>query len=202
MRSEVLRKLAIFVLVTACLGLGKDPPKPADPNSGRQFRTLIPLGAERIALRPSKRSLYLLATAESPYFEGWHGRDNSHDLFDSEGAKVRAFPQQLGFRVTATAMRPDLLMIDSYGTLSISDTAINDFLLNLKFRVLIFHGLEITAVEPESVRLLGMPSDINYEERIFHLSFNLPRQVPIEDRIILEVNSPTGYRMCKFHLDF
>ena len=196
-----MRKLAAFVLLFAVLGICKDHARDSSEFI-REYHSQVPLGAERIDLRPSKRSLYLLATAESPGFEGWHGPDDGHVLFTSNGSKVRAYPQNIKFRLTATAMRPDLLLInDPYGTLSISDAGINNYLLNLRFRLIIFHGLEMTYVDPGYVRLIGMPAQVSYDERIFEMDFALPHLVPISDRMILEVLSPTGYRVCKFHLD-
>lgn len=196
-----MRKLAVFVLLFAVVGLCKDHARDSS-ESERSYHSQVPLGAERIDLRPSKRTLFLLATAESPSFEGWHGPEDGHLLFTSTGSKVQTYPEQIRFRLTATAMRPDLLTLaDSYGTLSISDSAINAYLLNLRFRMIIFHGIEQSYVPPQYVRLIGMPAEINYDERIFEMGFALPPHVSIYDRVVLEVLSSTGYRVCKFHLD-
>ncbi len=196
-----MRKLAFFVLLFAVVGICKDHTRSSSTYE-RTYHSQIPLGAERIELRPSKRSLYLLATAESPYFEGWHGPEEGRLLFTSNGSKVQAYPQQIRFRLTATAMRPDMLTLDdSYGTLSMSDSAVNEYLLNLRFGMIIFHGLEQESLPPQYVRLIGMPAEIVYDERIFDIGFELPHQVSIYDRIVLEVLSSTGYRVCKFHLD-
>lgn len=148
--------------------------------------------------------MYLLATAESPQFEGWRVRDDGDrkTLLSADGQLVRFYPQHVSFRVTATAMRPKLLIIESYGTLNVSEDALNSFLLDLRFRLLVFRGLDIARLEPRNVRMIGMPADVPYGERIYGISFDLPRPVPMEDRIVLEVLSPTGSRLCKFHLDF
>jgi hypothetical protein len=198
-----MKKIAIFIVIVAIAGLGKDH-KDHNRNSesfDRQYHSIIPLGAERIDLRPSTRTLFILATAESPFFEGWHSPVDAHYLLKADGSRVEAYPREIGFRLTATAMRPDMLLLDPYGTLNLPDGSINDYLLHLQFRMTVFHGLETTSVEPESVRLIGMPADVNYDERIYQMLFNLPHQIPITDRIVIEVLAPTGYRICKFHLD-
>lgn len=195
-----MKKIALFILIVAVAGLCKDHARPS-PDYDREYHSVIPLGAERIELKPSKRALYILATAESPAFEGWHSPMDAHYLVRPDGGKVDAYPREIGFRLTATAMRPDMLYLDSFGSLNIPDDAINDYLLHLQFRMIVFHGLEATRVEPESVRLIGMPADVAYDERIYQMSFNLPHRVPISDRIVIEVLAPTGYRICKFHLD-
>jgi hypothetical protein len=41
---------------------------------------------------------------------------------------------------------------------------------------------------------------VPYNERIYRIGFDLGK-VPIDDRVVMEVISPTGERLCKFHLD-
>ncbi len=197
---NAMKKIVIFLLLAGIAALCKDHAR-GSTDYGRQYHSIVPLGAEKIDLRPSKRSLYILATAESPYFEGWHGPLDAPYIFNPDGSKVDSYPGQIGFRLTATAMRPDMLFLDPYGTLDLPDSAVNDYLLHLHFRMLVFHGLQVTRVEPDAVREIGMPTDVAYDERIYQMSFSLPHRVPIEDRIVIEVLAPTGYRICKFHLD-
>jgi hypothetical protein len=195
-----MKKIAVFVLIVVAAGFCENHAR-SSTSFDRRYHAIIPLGAERIDLRPSKRQLYILATAESPSFEGWHSPMNSHYLLKPDGSRVDSYPRQIRFRLTATAMRPDMLFLEPYGNLTLSDGAINDYLLHLSFRMLVFHGLQITHIQPQAVRLIGMPADVTYDERIYQMSFNLPRRIPITDRIVVEVLSPTGYRVCKFHLD-
>jgi hypothetical protein len=198
-KRATIALIAALPLLLAIVSLGRN--RARDAVDERDYHSVVPLGAERIDLKPSKRDMYILATAESPYFEGWHGRADEHFLLSADGSKVKYYPRRIDFRLTATAMRPDLLSIDSFGTLHLTEPEVNDYLLHLGFRIIVFHGLQMTRIEPDSVRLLGMPADVPYDERIFRTSFNLPYPVPIDDRIVLEVLSPSGDRLCKFHLD-
>ncbi|HYH00197.1 MAG TPA: hypothetical protein VD837_13770 [Terriglobales bacterium] len=93
-------------------------------------------------------------------------------------------------------------MIDSYGTLNVPSGSLNDYLLKLGFRLLVFRGLDVTRIEPQNVHMIGVPAEVPYEERIFKVSFDLPRTVSTDERVVFEVLSPTGFRLCKFHLDF
>jgi hypothetical protein len=174
-----------------------------DSDYERSFHSAVPLGAERIDLSSGK-TMYILATAESPKFEGLRARDTGAQkmLLRADGSSFRFYPQHLEFRLTATAMRPDLLAIDSYGRLNLSAGEINSYLLALGFRLLIFHALQVTPVEPETMHLIGMPADVDYDERVYQIAFDLPHAVSSDDRIVLEVLSPGGSRLCKFHLDF
>jgi len=195
-----MKRVLIVVLLLTVAGVCKDRNQNA-ADSGRSYHSVIPLGAERIDLKPSKKQMFILATAESPQFEGWHGVANARTLFSSDGKKVKFYPSHVRFRLTATAMRPDMLVLESYGSINVPDAEIGDYLLHLGFRVLVFHGLEKTIIEPDKIRMIGMPAEVPYAERIYHISFNLQQRIPITDRIVLEVTSPTGNRLCKFHLD-
>lgn len=192
---------AITVLLT--LLLMANAGTNSDQDYSRQFHSWVPLGGERIDLHPADRSLYLLTTAHSSSFDGMEAvfRGTHRVLLTAEGAPVRYFPSHLAFRFTATAMRPDMLLAQPYGTLNLAEDAINDYILGLGFRLKIFHGLDVTYVQPDSVRQIGMPADEPYNERVFNIEFTTPQRIPIEDRIVLEVLSPSGARICKFHLD-
>jgi hypothetical protein len=39
-----------------------------------------------------------------------------------------------------------------------------------------------------------------YDERIYRIGFDMGK-IPIQDRVVMEVLTPTGQRLCKFHLD-
>jgi hypothetical protein len=64
----------------------------------------------------------------------------------------------------------------------------------------VFHGLRQTIVEPAAVKMIGVPDDMPYDERIYRVAFDLG-DVSLDDRIVLEVLTPSGERLCKFHLD-
>lgn len=76
----------------------------------------------------------------------------------------------------------------------------DDLFTRLHFRLKVFHGVEYRYIPPSFVELVGLPNDVRYNERIYRMGFELAK-VPIEDRIVIEVLSPNGDRLCKFHLD-
>ncbi len=163
------------------------------------YRALIPLGNETFQVQPWKRVLTVMASAGSPSFAGWRRQPAGRRwrLLDAGGQPVRYYPRDIDFRVSV-GTRTHLDGADPFPLRT--EFAENDYLLKLRFRVKIFHGLRKTVVEPASVELIGVPSDIPYEERIYHMSFALPA-VSIADRMVLEVLTPSGERLCKFHLD-
>jgi hypothetical protein len=48
--------------------------------------------------------------------------------------------------------------------------------------------------------MIGVPADVPYDERVYRINFALDK-LPITDRCVLEVLSPTGERLTKFHFD-
>jgi hypothetical protein len=189
-----------LTLLSSITGLARPHKAEEDDSSEQRFQARIPLGIEGFFLRPERRMLYVMTTADSPSFDGWrlieHGSDKA--LLDRDGSPVHYFPQQVHFRVTATTML-ELLDIDT--TLLDVDGSLNDFLRGLSFRLKVFHGLQLVTLAPDSIDIVGVPTDVSSEERVFRANFTLP-PTPIGDRMMLEVLTPKGERLCKFHLEF
>ena len=167
------------------------------------YHSVIPMGEDALLLRPSNRELFFLASAESSGFEGWHRPlgDSRKIMLSADGAAVAFYPRFIDFRVTISArtnaipgLQPLLVDCESF------QQDFNEFLLNLRFRLKVFRGLDITELEPKMVKLVGMPMDVPYDERIYRVSFDLG-EVPLADRIVLEVLSPREERLTRFHLD-
>jgi hypothetical protein len=202
-RKLVGWRLATGLLV-AMLALAWSWPAAAQTPIGTDvvaFGARIPLGIAGFLLRPARRTLYVMSTARSRHFAGWRlvGEGPHRVVLAPDGSPVRLFPAHVEFRVTASARPSDFLGVDRDFLDWNGD--LNQLLLDLGFRLKIFHGLQTTTLAPDSVEMLGMPADVPYDERIYRASFTLP-QVPIEDRIVLEVLTPEQERLCKFHLEF
>lgn len=161
------------------------------------FHSAMPAGYETITLQPDGADVDLLALIECPELEGAqkvsHGLNSRVVLAD--GSQLRHFPSRFSFRVTAS-LRKALLEtpIEYYVTQSSPE----DFLLNLKFRLKAYDGLQTTEFVPVDVELIGVPREISYDERIYRVSFNLPPQLPVAERCILEVLSPDGQKIGHF----
>ncbi len=199
--KRLLPAVVAALLALSALPLRAESPSAASQASVQVFDSHIPLGIEGFFVRPARQTLYVLSTATSPIFQGWQLRETSskHLLQAADGAPVRYFPRNVSFRVTASALMPQLLDVDRDFLDGVAD--LNAYLLRLGFQLKIFHGLQVQTLEPDRVEFIGMPADVPYDERVYRASFTLP-QVPIEDRIVLEVLSPGGDRLCKFHLEF
>jgi hypothetical protein len=159
----------------------------------------VPLGIESFRIRPANQDFYLMASAENPMFLGLRRvTDGDHDkLVGGNGKVVTLYPERVQFRLTASA-REKIIDDKPYGTES--KLPLDELLVQLHFRLKIFHGLEYRYVQPSYVEDVGMPRHVPYNERIYRIGFQIGK-VPIEDRVVMEVFSPSGERLCKFHLD-
>jgi hypothetical protein len=173
----------------------------ADPVDGAayEFHSIVPLGIETFKLEPESQTVNLLASAESPLFEGvrllGHGRNRI--VLAADGSQISRYPQHVTFRVTASARGKAL----EDRPIPVETTAdLNDYLLSLRFRLKVFHGLEYREINPEIAEQVGVPADVPYSERIYRLVFPLDN-VRVEERIVLEVFDSSGERLTRFHLE-
>lgn len=164
------------------------------------LRTPVPLGADAYHLTPTNKHFYLLACLEDPEFDGVRVSRVRPDqsVVDASGNHWEKYPSHLNFRVTATAMGDVLSNLDSY---DINETGnLNEFLLGLKFRLKIYRGLNLRIVQPTSLKVIGVPADVPAEERVFRVSFDT-KDLPVDDRLVLEVLTPGGQLLSRFHLE-
>ena len=171
------------------------------PAPDLHFHSWVPLGAEALELHGDKwkGTITLLGSAENPEFEGMVRRETNQRtaLYSADGARIKLYPGRIRFRITASYRTH---MVDASPFPISTDNAANDYLLHLQFRVVVFNGLRQTVVQPEAVEMIGMPGEIPYDERIYRLAVEFPN-VPLTDRVVLEVRDADGNRICKFHLD-
>jgi hypothetical protein len=160
------------------------------------MRGSIPAGYKVIQLEPSGAMVSLLALIECPQIKGAHhvSQGLNSRIVLSDGSKLQRFPRHFSFRVTAS-LRKTVLDPPSSSLQFASDPA--QLLLNLKFRLRAYDALVAKEIEPESVKIIGVPADVPYDERVFRVNFNIGNR-PVTDRFVLEVYSPDGSEIGKF----
>ena len=160
----------------------------------------IPLGSDTLLLRPAHRVVQIGASAEYPELEGWTltAQHNQPILLDTSGKPVQELPNSISFRVTAKALKKKA----EDNPMPVDDPkSLNDFLLDLRFRVQVFRGMKMREIGPSRTSMVGVPADEPSEERTYTASFSLDGVRP-DDRIVLLVNDGAGIRLMKFHLEF
>jgi len=198
-RSRCLTTLALGCALAAAAA-ASGPAAKSSPWD-YDFRSVVPLGYDALRLLPEKKTVYLLASAESAEFEGLRRRAESGRpvVTGRNGRPVERLPEAIDFRVTASA-RKSKLVADELVPFDVSAShPAAQFLLHLRFRLKIYNGLEERALEPAAVRLIGVPADVPYDERVYRVSFQVGK-VAVTERIVLEVLDPDGNRVSKFYL--
>jgi len=200
--SRQIAAIAIGLWMLALTGPAQDY-----TSSEFVFHSVVPLGVEAIILQPAKTRIALLATAECPGLEGvrrvfWQPQDQGDGgvggkVYGKNGKQLTYFPRRISFRVTATA-REKLIELEPFDVNSNMD--LNSYLLGLTFKLRAYHGINARDLKPTRIQVLGPPPSVPYDARSFRVHFDLDK-VSIQDRLVLELWSPDGQRLAKFHLE-
>ena len=156
-----------------------------------------PLGMESLLPRPHGQAFAIYASAEGVDLN-WL-QTNSEKL-SSTNARVSPafFPAPLSFRVTATTL--GITPADAAPAAFDSDVDTAKLLASLQFRLRVSPGgLRTERLDPADVRMIGVPADVPYGERIYRVTFQ-SGPLPITHRLVLEVIAPNGELLCKFPL--
>lgn len=189
------------LVIAAALGLSSvaGAQTPAQPAAVYEFQSVVPLGVETFKLQAASETINVLASAESHAFQGIRliGQGPERVVLAPDGSLVHRYPEQITFRVTASARGKAL---DDRAEPVATTADLNRYLLSLHFRVKIFRGLAYREVEPMRTELVGVPADVTYDERIYRVLFKMG-EVAADERILLEVYDHSGERLTRFHLE-
>lgn len=187
--------ISLVVLSTSAAGHKKPPPE-----NVVEYGQVVPMGDDALLLKPLNKVIYLFASALSPEFAGLRLIESSGKKFllNRKQQLVSTLPRDVTFRVTAST-KSKLLDVAPFPVHS--DRDLNSYLLGLKFKIKVFHGLDEQEIEPLQMKLIGLPKEVVYEERVYNISVKLDK-VAARDHLVLEVWSPDGnQRVSKLHLD-
>jgi hypothetical protein len=186
-RSGVLAILAAFGLA-AIAGNA--------PRGGNGLHPNIPAGYDVVLLKPSGANLSLMGLIECHELEGAQSAsEGTHKrLISADGDTIRHFPQRFSFRITASLRK--MLIDRPVASVDVSDEP-HELLLNLKFRIRAYNGLEAHEIVPESVEMIGMPADVPYDERVYRINVNNV-DLPITARLVVEIRTPQGELITHF----
>jgi hypothetical protein len=166
------------------------------PRGGNGLRPNMPAGYEVIGLKPSGANLSLMGLIECPELEGAQSVSEGANkkLVSADGDTIRHFPQRFSFRITASLRK---MLVDRHvASVDVSDEP-QELLLNLKFRIRAYNGLESHEIVPESVEMIGMPADVPYDERVYRINVNNV-DLPITARLVVEIRTPQGELLTHF----
>jgi hypothetical protein len=166
------------------------------PREQPGMRSTMPAGYEVMILKPSKAILSLIGLIECPELEGAQhvSAGLRKKLVSADGGTVKVFPQRFSFRITASLRK--VFLDGPLTSVAVSDDP-QELLLNLKFRIRAYSGLQSREIIPQSVEMIGMPADVPYDERIYRINVNTGN-APVTDRLVVEIFSPHGDLLAHF----
>ena len=186
-----LSGLLLIVIGFTLAAMARNAPK-AVPG----IRSNMPAGYDVMMLKPSKATLSLIGLIECPELEGAQrvSEGLKARLVSTDGSTVKEFPRHFSFRITASLKK---VFLDAPVTSIALPDDPQELLLNLKFRVRAYHGLEAREIVPQSIEMIGVPADMPYDERVYRINIDAGN-LPITDRLVVEILSPRGEPITHF----
>jgi hypothetical protein len=164
--------------------------------TGPGLHTAMPAGSTVVRLEPSGADLAVLGLIECPEIEGArHVSEGMNSrIVSADGATLQHFPRHFSFRITVSLRKT---LIEGPADTIMTQDDPQHFLLNLGFKLRVYHGLETHELPAHAVELIGVPADIPYDERVFRLSFEV-ENLPVTDRVVLVILSPQDVPVTHF----
>src|SRR5689334_2105597 len=142
-----LRGATVFRIFCMMLGCSLMAPAGSRLNSGPGLHSAMPAGYDVVMLKPANVNLSLMGLIECPELEGaQHVADGLKSrVLTADGGRMQQFPHRFSFRITASLRK--IVLDGPINAVSISEEP-RQLLLNLKFRVKAYHGLEMREITP------------------------------------------------------
>lgn len=165
------------------------------------YRSPVPMGVEGFRQASTKRLFYLMGSAENPEFQGLKitRKYNGGSVLSADGSEVKKYPPVLSLRITASTIEANAFA-SSEPVVVNDNTDMNAMMLGLRYQLKVCQGLKQKILQPSSISMIGMPADLPADERIYRLSFDT-EDIPVDARLVLEVFSPKGEKLVRFHLE-
>jgi hypothetical protein len=190
------RKISLSGLLVIVIGLTLASMARNAVKATPGLRSNMPAGYDVMLLKPSKATLSLIGLIECPELEGAQRVSEGlrAKLVSSDGSTLKEFPRHFSFRITASLKK--VFLDDPVTSIVLPDDP-QELLLKLKFRVRVYHGLEVREIVPQSIEMIGAPADVASDERIYRININAEK-LPVTDRLVVEVLSPQGEPLTHF----
>jgi hypothetical protein len=185
----LLRRLG---LIFALVGLAC-----AQDRSGR-FTDLEHLDNDCVKLTKTGETLNFLATWIAPELKNYErvSEGNRRLVRTIDGEPVKHYPEKMTLRISVG----NKTKVEGTKALDFDTVySAQDLAKNLHFRLRVYNGLEYRQIEPVSAKIIGVPADIPYDERIYLVEFLLDN-VPVENRLMIEVLDPQNTRVTRFSI--
>jgi hypothetical protein len=163
-----------------------------------RFTPLEHLDNDSVKLKPSGEPLTFLATWITPELARYEKviAPSGTYIRDADGQRVTQYPEKMTVRITIG----NKTKLEERTPMELeSKMSAEELARSVHFRLKVYAGLEYRVIEPESVKNIGVPKDVPYNERIYLVDFAL-KNVPIDRRLMIEVLDPLDQRVARFSI--
>ena len=163
-----------------------------------RFHAITPLGSDALVLRPANKVVSMMLTLECKELDEARivEKDSKKLVANADGTELKNYPAEIKFRFTVGTKT----VLGEKSPLEVQTSSTPEqFASHLHFRLKVFHGVDAQTLEPTESKIIGVPLDMPYDERIYRIAFKL-NEIPVSDRMMFEVVDETGARVAKFHL--
>jgi hypothetical protein len=163
-----------------------------------RFTDLEHLDNDCVKLSKTGETLNFLATWIAPELKNYERVSDGSRRYirTTDGQRVRQYPEKMTLRVSVG----NKSKVEGTKPLELDTTySAQELAKNLHFRLRVYDGLEYRQIEPASAKIIGVPADVPYDERIYLVEFLLDK-IPVENRLMIEVLDPQNTRVTRFSI--
>jgi hypothetical protein len=163
-----------------------------------RFTDLEHLDNDCVKLTKTGETLNFLATWIAPELKNYERVYDGNRRFvrTMDGERVTQYPEKMTLRISVG----NKTKVEGTKPLDFNtEYSAHDLAKSLHFRLRVYNGLEYREIEPMSAKIIGVPADVAYDERIYLVEFLLDN-VPVENRLMIEVLDPQNTRVTRFSI--
>jgi hypothetical protein len=184
----LLPKLVVFVTLLVSVAGAQQ--------TAARFTELEHLDSDAVKLSKTGETVTFLATWIAPELKRmrrvvWQ---KGAYIRNDEGRLITHYPERMVLRISVGEKTKVI------GTTPIdfeTQYSADELAKNLHFRLRVYNGLDYRVVEPTSAKMIGVPAELPYDQRIYLIEFLL-KDVAVEERLMIEALDPQGTRVTRF----
>jgi hypothetical protein len=161
-----------------------------------RFTELEHLDADAVKLSKTGETVTFLATWIAPELKSMRRVVSGKGAYirTDDGQVITKYPEKMVLRISVG----ERTKVDGTTPIEFDSPYNADQLAkNLHFRLRVYNGLDYRVVEPTSAKMIGVPAELPYNQRIYLVEFPL-KNVAVEERLMIEALDPNDTRVTRF----
>jgi hypothetical protein len=161
-----------------------------------RFTELEHLDADAVKLSKTGETVTFLVTWIAPELKSMRRVVSGKGAYirTDDGQVITKYPEKMVLRISVG----ERTKVDGTTPIEFDSPYNADQLAkNLHFRLRVYNGLDYRVVEPTSAKMIGVPAELPYNQRIYLVEFPL-KNVAVEERLMIEALDPNDTRVTRF----